>query len=67
MVYKKEKEGEYSPVLTVAASLDSGGEDVDGGGLLLCLWAENSSCPWMVRNSIIEKIKSAAVKMVSKK
>jgi hypothetical protein len=31
------------------------------------LWAENSSCPWMVCNSVIEKIKSAAVKMVSKK
>ena len=32
MVYKKEKEGEYSPALTVAASLDSGGEDGGGGG-----------------------------------
>ena len=50
-----------------AASLDSVGEDVGGGGLLLCLWAKNSSRPWMVRNIIIEKIKSAAVKMVSKK
>jgi len=51
----------------IAASLDSGGEDIGGGGSLLCLLAENSSRPWMVCNSVIEKIKSTAVKMVSKK
>jgi hypothetical protein len=54
-------------VLAVTDSLDSGREDVGGGGSLLRLWAENSSCPWMVRNSVIDKIKSAAMKMVSKK
>ena len=51
-------------MLVVAASLDSGGDDVGGGGSLLCLWAKNSSRPWMVHISVIEKIKSAAVKMV---
>jgi hypothetical protein len=56
MVSKKEKEGESSPALMVVASLDSGGEDVGGSGSILCLWAENSSHPWMVRNSVIEKI-----------
>ena len=54
-------------MLVVAASLDSVGEGVGGSGLLLCLWAVNSSHPWMVHSSVIEKIKSAAVKMVSKK
>ena len=35
MVSKKEKEGEFSPALVVAASLDKGREDDDGGGLRL--------------------------------
>ena len=67
MVCTKQKEGESSPALSVAASLDSGGEDVGGVGLLLCPWAENSSCQLMVRNSVIEKIKPTDTKMVSKK
>jgi hypothetical protein len=51
----------------VAASLDSGGDDVGGGGSLLCLLDENSSRPWMAHNSVIEIVKSEAVKMVSTK
>jgi hypothetical protein len=49
------KEGEYSPALSFAASHDSGGEGVGGSGPLLCLWDENSSHPWMVCSSAIEK------------
>ena len=45
MVSKKLKEGDPSPALMVAASLGSVGEGLGGGGLLLCLWTENSSCP----------------------
>ena len=66
MVLKK-MEGESSPALVVAASLDIGGEIVRGGGLLLCLWTKNSSHPWMMSSNVIEKIKSAAAKMESKK
>ena len=40
MVSKKEKEGESSPALMVAASLDSGGEGIGGGRFGMCLWAE---------------------------
>ena len=32
MVSKKERRGEFSPALMVAASLDSGGEGIGGGG-----------------------------------
>ena len=57
MVSTNEKEGDSSPVLMNAASLDSGGEDIGGGGSLLCLWAENSSRMWMVCSRVLEKIK----------
>jgi len=54
-IKNQEKEGESSPVLAVAASLDGVGEGVGGSGSLLCLWAENSSRPWIVHSSAIEK------------
>jgi len=49
------KEGESSPALAVAASLESVGEGVVGSGLLLCLWAKISTGPWTVHSNVIEK------------
>ena len=59
MVLKNGKEGESSPVLTVAASLDGGEEGIGGCGTLMCQQAEQSSGPWTVRKNVIEKIKLA--------
>ena len=54
---KKGKEGESLPALMVAASFDTGGEGVGGGGSRMCLWAEISTDTCMVSSNVIEKIK----------
>ena len=58
------KDGKFSPMLTVTASLCYGGEGIGGDSLQLCLWDEISTGPWMVNSNVIEKINILAVKMV---
>ena len=43
------------PALAVAASLDSRGEGVSEGGSRMCLRAEISTSPCMVRSDVIEE------------
>ena len=55
MICKKEMDGEFSPVLAIATSLDRGGGYVDESGLGLCLWVKISSGLWMVHSNSIKK------------
>ena len=67
MICKNGKDGEFSPVFAVTASLDCGGSFVGSVGLGLCLWAKISTGLWMMHRNIIEKLYLLAAKVVCKK
>ena len=56
VVFKNQKDGEFSPSFAIAASLDCGGGGVGGSSLGSCLWTKISTDPWMLQINLINKI-----------